>query len=38
MMLGICDKIVPGLLMGALQFGHLPTLFVPAGADDVRAF
>ena len=31
MMLGICDKIVPGLLMGALQFGHLPTLFVPAG-------
>ena len=31
LMLGICDKIVPGLLMGALQFGHLPTLFVPAG-------
>ncbi len=29
--LGICDKIVPGLLMGALRFGHLPTLFVPAG-------
>lgn len=29
--LGICDKIVPGLLMGALSFGHLPTLFVPAG-------
>ncbi|CAN7216834.1 phosphogluconate dehydratase [Trinickia sp. LjRoot230] len=29
--LGICDKIVPGLLIGALQFGHLPTLFVPAG-------
>ncbi|MDR3413196.1 MAG: phosphogluconate dehydratase [Formivibrio sp.] len=29
--LGICDKIVPGLLMGALQFGHLPTIFVPAG-------
>ncbi|MFM7569151.1 MAG: dihydroxy-acid dehydratase, partial [Betaproteobacteria bacterium] len=31
LMLGVCDKIVPGLLMGALQFGHLPTLFVPAG-------
>lgn len=29
--LGICDKIVPGLLNGALQFGHLPTIFVPAG-------
>jgi phosphogluconate dehydratase len=29
--LGICDKIVPGLLMGALRFGHLPTLFVPGG-------
>ncbi|CAN7569359.1 phosphogluconate dehydratase [Caballeronia sp. 15715] len=29
--LGICDKIVPGLLIGALQFGHLPTVFVPAG-------
>ena len=29
--LGVCDKIVPGLLMGALRFGHLPTLFVPAG-------
>jgi phosphogluconate dehydratase len=29
--LGICDKIVPGLLMGALAFGHLPTLFIPAG-------
>ncbi|MEH6460774.1 phosphogluconate dehydratase [Chitinimonas sp. JJ19] len=29
--LGVCDKIVPGLLIGALQFGHLPTLFVPAG-------
>ena len=29
--LGICDKIVPGLLMGALRFGHLPILFVPAG-------
>jgi phosphogluconate dehydratase len=31
LMLGVCDKIVPGLLIGALQFGHLPTLFVPAG-------
>jgi phosphogluconate dehydratase len=29
--LGICDKIVPGLLIGALAFGHLPTIFVPAG-------
>lgn len=29
--LGICDKIVPGLLIGALHFGHLPTLFVPGG-------
>jgi phosphogluconate dehydratase len=29
--LGVCDKIVPGLLIGALAFGHLPTLFVPAG-------
>ena len=31
LMLGICDKIVPGLLLGALSFGHLPTIFVPAG-------
>ncbi|MGE8394772.1 phosphogluconate dehydratase [Pseudomonas sp. BIGb0427] len=31
LMLGICDKIVPGLLMGALRFGHLPTVFVPGG-------
>jgi phosphogluconate dehydratase len=30
-MLGVCDKIVPGLLIGALHFGHLPTVFVPAG-------
>jgi phosphogluconate dehydratase len=30
-MLGVCDKIVPGPLIGALQFGHLPTVFVPAG-------
>jgi phosphogluconate dehydratase len=29
--LGVCDKIVPGLVMGALAFGHLPTIFVPAG-------
>ncbi|PWB30812.1 phosphogluconate dehydratase [Pseudomonas sp. SDI] len=31
LMLGICDKIVPGLVMGALRFGHLPTIFVPGG-------
>ena len=31
LMLGICDKIVPGLLMGSLRFGHLPTIFVPGG-------
>ena len=31
LMLGICDKIVPGLLMGSLAFGHLPTVFIPAG-------
>jgi len=30
-MLGICDKIVPGLLMAALSFGHLPFVFIPAG-------
>lgn len=29
--LGVCDKIVPGLLIGALNFGHLPVIFVPAG-------
>ena len=29
--LGICDKIVPGLLIGALSFGHLPAVFVPGG-------
>ena len=29
--LGICDKIVPGLLIGALRFGHLPAVFVPSG-------
>ncbi len=31
LMLGVCDKIVPGLLIGALHFGHLPMVFVPAG-------
>jgi len=31
MLLGICDKIVPGLFIGALRFGHLPAIFVPAG-------
>jgi len=31
LLLGLCDKIVPGLLIGALHFGHLPCLFVPAG-------
>lgn len=31
LLLGICDKIVPGLVIGALQFGHLPVLMVPAG-------
>lgn len=31
LLLGVCDKIVPGLVMGALGFGHLPMLFVPAG-------
>lgn len=31
LLLGICDKIVPGLLMAALSFGHLPFIFVPAG-------
>src|SRR5690606_6907656 len=29
--LGVCDKIVPGMLIGALSFGHLPVVFVPAG-------
>lgn len=31
LLLGVCDKIVPGLLIGALKFGHLPCVFVPAG-------
>ena len=31
MLLGICDKIVPGLFIGALRFGHIPAIFVPAG-------
>ena len=30
-MLGICDKIVPGLLIGALRFGHLPVMLIPSG-------
>jgi len=29
--LGVCDKIVPGLVIGALSFGHLPAIFIPAG-------
>jgi phosphogluconate dehydratase len=31
LLLGVCDKIVPGLLIGSLHFGHLPVVFVPAG-------
>ena len=31
LLLGVCDKIVPGLLIGALHFGHVPMVFVPAG-------
>ncbi len=31
LLLGICDKIVPGLLIGALRFGHLPTILIPVG-------
>ena len=31
LLLGVCDKIVPGLLIGALHFGHLPMVFIPAG-------
>ena len=31
LMLGVCDKIVPGLFIGAARFGHLPILFLPAG-------
>jgi phosphogluconate dehydratase len=31
LLLGVCDKIVPGLLIGALAFGHLPSILVPAG-------
>ena len=33
---GVCDKIVPGLVIGALSFGHLPCIFVPGRADAVR--
>ena len=29
--LGVCDKIIPGLVMGALSHGHLPCIFLPAG-------
>src|SRR6185312_9135891 len=32
LLLGICDKIVPGLLIGALHFGHIPMVFVPGGS------
>jgi phosphogluconate dehydratase len=32
-LLGICDKIVPGLLIGALRFGHLPMMMIPGGPD-----
>ena len=31
LLIGVCDKIVPGLLIGGLHFGHLPMVFVPAG-------
>ncbi|KTT26896.1 phosphogluconate dehydratase [Pseudomonas oryzihabitans] len=31
LLLGICDKIIPGLMIGALRFGHLPMIFVPGG-------
>jgi hypothetical protein len=31
LLLGVCEKIVPGMLIGALSFGHLPAIFVPAG-------
>jgi phosphogluconate dehydratase len=31
LLLGVCDKIVPGLLIGALRFGHIPSILVPAG-------
>ncbi|MEM8799709.1 MAG: phosphogluconate dehydratase [Pseudomonadota bacterium] len=31
LMLGVCDKIVPGLFIGALRFGHMPVMFLPAG-------
>src|SRR5579862_10066706 len=36
--LGVCDKIVPGLLIGALSFGHLPAVFLPAGPITVGPF
>jgi phosphogluconate dehydratase len=34
--LGVCDKIVPGLTIAALTFGHLPAVFIPGRADDIR--
>ena len=37
LMLGVCDKIVPGLLIGALSFGHLPTRLRARRPDDLRA-
>ena len=37
LLLGVCDKIVPGLLIGALHFGPLPCVFVPAGPMSSRA-
>ena len=36
-LLGICDKIVPGLLIGALRFGHLPAILVPVRGDQVSS-
>jgi dihydroxyacid dehydratase/phosphogluconate dehydratase len=35
LLLGVCDKIVPGLLIGALSYGHLPVILVPCRADDL---
>ena len=37
LMLGVCDKIVPGLLIGALQFGHLPMVFVPGTCSPIAS-
>ena len=33
--LGVCDKIVPGLVIAAATFGHIPAIFAPGGADDL---